>query len=194
MARRGGKPGMCLQQAGCCPETSAQGKGMNCPECGLINPPGSSHCDCGYDFLDRKMPRDASPGRAEQPTGRPCSSLAFVRVSAVCFLVVGVPTCHDALVPPASRFVPGLAPALMLAGPFLIVLGVVLLVGSFLPSKAAKPMVIVGISLTVLGGLPFVVPGLIELFLFVTLPFVLMPGLALAAAGGVLASVRREQV
>ena len=178
---------------------------MDCPECGLINPPGTSHCDCGYDFVARKMPRDATPGMAVQPTGRLRLPMALVRVSAVCFFVVGIPTCHDALVPPASRFVPGLAPSLMLGGPFLIALGVVLLIGSFLPRKAAKPMIIVGFSLAILGGLPLLVgllspsrgvssssAGFMELFLFIALPFVLMPGVALAVAGGVLASVKRR--
>jgi hypothetical protein len=23
---------------------------MNCPVCGLLNPPNASRCDCGYDF------------------------------------------------------------------------------------------------------------------------------------------------
>jgi hypothetical protein len=165
---------------------------MDCPECGLINPPGALNCDCGYDFVARKMPRDAPPGRAPQPTGRPRLAMAFVRVSAVCFLGVGVLVFHDYLVPPASRFLPDLSLPLMLDGPFLIVLGVVLLAGSFLPRKAAKPIIIVGISLTILGGLPFLFPDprLIEFFFFVTLPFVLVPGLALAVAGGVLASVK----
>ena len=28
---------------------------MDCPKCGLINPPSAQRCDCGYDFLSRQM-------------------------------------------------------------------------------------------------------------------------------------------
>jgi len=41
---------------------------MDCPTCGLINPPGASSCDCGYDFAASKA--------AEFP-GRPVVSLAW---------------------------------------------------------------------------------------------------------------------
>lgn len=29
----------------------------DCPNCGLLNPPEAQHCDCGYDFVTRKMKR-----------------------------------------------------------------------------------------------------------------------------------------
>jgi hypothetical protein len=28
---------------------------MDCPTCGLINPPTAQRCDCGYDFVDRRQ-------------------------------------------------------------------------------------------------------------------------------------------
>ena len=28
---------------------------MDCPRCGLINPPEAQRCDCGYDFASRQM-------------------------------------------------------------------------------------------------------------------------------------------
>jgi hypothetical protein len=29
----------------------------DCPQCGLVNPPAALHCDCGYDFTDRRPTR-----------------------------------------------------------------------------------------------------------------------------------------
>jgi hypothetical protein len=29
---------------------------QNCPVCGLTNPPGTSVCDCGYDFIKKEAP------------------------------------------------------------------------------------------------------------------------------------------
>jgi hypothetical protein len=34
---------------------------MDCPTCGLVNPPGGIKCDCGYDF--EKSEPSATPGR-----------------------------------------------------------------------------------------------------------------------------------
>ncbi len=28
---------------------------MNCPNCGLINPPSALRCDCGFDFVSRSI-------------------------------------------------------------------------------------------------------------------------------------------
>jgi hypothetical protein len=28
---------------------------MDCPRCGLVNPPMAQRCDCGYDFLSSKV-------------------------------------------------------------------------------------------------------------------------------------------
>jgi hypothetical protein len=170
---------------------------MDCPNCKLTNPEGTLRCDCGYDFVSGCVESTLATDDARNAPAKPRELLAkyIVRISAVSFLVLGVLAFHDFLVPPASRFLPDLPPPLMLAGSFLIVLGVVLLVGSFLPRKAAKPLIIAGILIAILGGLPFLVgelsvdkgvdseaAGLISLFFFVTLPFVFMPGLAVAAA------------
>jgi hypothetical protein len=29
----------------------------DCPRCGLVNPPKAQRCDCGYDFVTRRMKR-----------------------------------------------------------------------------------------------------------------------------------------
>jgi len=137
-------------------------------------------------------------------SGQPGLARTIVRLTAACLLIFGVFACHDFLAPPAARFAPGLPFRLALAGPALAVLGVVLLAASFAPTKAAKPMMIVGGSFAVVGGLPFVVgalsanqgvdseaAGLISFF-FITQPFFFLPGVAVAAAGGVLAAVQRR--
>ena len=33
----------------------------DCPKCGLVNPPESQSCDCGYDKVARKMDRERAP-------------------------------------------------------------------------------------------------------------------------------------
>jgi hypothetical protein len=33
----------------------------DCPKCGLVNPPESQFCDCGYDKVARKMDRERAP-------------------------------------------------------------------------------------------------------------------------------------
>jgi len=39
----------------------ARGAPMNCPNCGLINPPTAQRCDCGYDFVDRRQKQPLLP-------------------------------------------------------------------------------------------------------------------------------------
>jgi hypothetical protein len=29
----------------------------DCPQCGLVNPPGALQCDCGYDFTEQRPTR-----------------------------------------------------------------------------------------------------------------------------------------
>ncbi len=36
---------------------------MDCPQCGLVNPPEALRCDCGYDFRLRRQGGGA-PGRS----------------------------------------------------------------------------------------------------------------------------------
>jgi len=44
---------------------------MNCPRCGLINPPGAGQCDCGYEFATGQI--QVVPGRGV--AGLPLASL-----------------------------------------------------------------------------------------------------------------------
>lgn len=30
-------------------------KAQDCPVCGLVNPPSAQRCDCGYDFVARRL-------------------------------------------------------------------------------------------------------------------------------------------
>jgi hypothetical protein len=34
---------------------------MDCPTCGLINPPTAQRCDCGYDFVQRRQMEPIAP-------------------------------------------------------------------------------------------------------------------------------------
>jgi hypothetical protein len=139
-------------------------------------------------------------------TGLPASregqlARSVVRLGAACSLVLGVLACHDLLAPPPARYAPGLG-YLMFAGPTLLVMGIVLLAASFASTKAAKPMIIVGGSLAVSGGLAMLWAGLAagkgalaegyDLVALFALVFLLMPGLAAAAGGGVLAAAHRR--
>ncbi len=40
---------------------------MNCPNCGLINPPTARCCDCGHEFTDIAGPDDRDEARAYEP-------------------------------------------------------------------------------------------------------------------------------
>lgn len=139
-------------------------------------------------------------------TGLPASregqlARSVVRLGAACSLVLGVLACHDLLAPPPARYAPGLG-YLMFAGPTLLVMGIVLLAASFASTKAAKPMIIVGGSLAVSGGLAMLWAGLAagkgalaegyDLVALFALVFLLMPGLAAAAGGGMLAAAHRR--
>lgn len=37
------------------------GGAMDCPTCGLINPPTAQRCDCGYDFVQRRQMEPLAP-------------------------------------------------------------------------------------------------------------------------------------
>jgi hypothetical protein len=124
-----------------------------------------------------------------------------LRLTAACLLAFGILACHDFLAPPPARFAPHLPFKLTLASPSLV-LGVVLLVASAMPRKAPQPMTVLGISFGILGGLPFILietlagknanlEGLDFISLF-ALAVLLMPGLAVAAVGGVLAAIQRR--
>lgn len=123
----------------------------------------------------------------------------IVRIAAVCFLVLGALGCHDLLVAFPRRFLPD---GLMFAAPLLVILGIVLLIASFAATKATKPMLIVGSCLAGLGGLAMLwarlavgkgamAEGFDFVFLF-ALVILLIPGLAIAAVGAVLATVHRR--
>ena len=53
---------------------------MECPKCGLISPPVSSDCDCGYDFVTGVRPK-ANAGSAN-PIRQPVL-LALIGAGAV---------------------------------------------------------------------------------------------------------------
>ena len=37
---------------------------MDCPQCGLLNPPTAQRCDCGYDFTRRPPPQRVRSSRS----------------------------------------------------------------------------------------------------------------------------------
>jgi hypothetical protein len=43
---------------------------MDCPACGLVNPPTAQQCDCGYDFVERRQKQPLVPaGRSSKLSG-----------------------------------------------------------------------------------------------------------------------------
>ena len=90
----------------------------NCPHCGLINPPGTTRCDCGHNFDGPSLPRrnrSERPGTmADRPQGYAfgwyvaCTSLAMSTNSALA--VYGFPLD---LVLRSSYLVVGLAAAIV---------------------------------------------------------------------------------
>ena len=126
---------------------------------------------------------------------------SVMRLAAACLLVLGLLAFDDFLAPPPARYAPGLPFNLTLAGPALIILGIVLL-ASFSATKAAKAMIIVGSSFAGLGGLAMLLAvlttgkgAMAEGFDFVfvlALFYLLLTGAAVAAAGAVLAAVLRR--
>jgi Flp pilus assembly protein TadB len=57
---------------------------MDCPRCGLVNPPTAQRCDCGYDFLSRKV---------ETPCfrqGLPTTIKAYIALVVVANVLMGL--------------------------------------------------------------------------------------------------------
>jgi hypothetical protein len=52
---------------------------MDCPTCGLINPPTAQQCDCGYDFVDRLQREPlVPPSRSYKLTGPAKLGIVFL--------------------------------------------------------------------------------------------------------------------
>ena len=59
---------------------------MDCPECGLVNPPIAQRCDCGYDF-DKGRMDDSYVQQAEKKQGKAVQARATVVMpTAVCVI------------------------------------------------------------------------------------------------------------
>jgi hypothetical protein len=52
---------------------------MNCPNCGLENPPSATRCDCGFDFDSRQMSRSFLPPPSKRPNLNLLDSLFLVQ-------------------------------------------------------------------------------------------------------------------
>src|SRR5687767_7275925 len=52
---------------------------MQCPSCGLFNPPSALQCDCGYDFASGKLP----PTRRRRESRRSSELTAFLIVPLI---------------------------------------------------------------------------------------------------------------
>jgi hypothetical protein len=112
---------------------------MECPFCGLINPPKSSRCDCGYDF-------DTRAGGRQQPSPGFLQSLWFAwLIITIGDLVTLSGSGHSALwnyFPNAlfNLFTPILLGNLLAKGPVLVITLPLLFVGLFAGDRAGKPI------------------------------------------------------
>jgi hypothetical protein len=54
---------------------------MNCPTCGLVNPPTAQRCDCGYDFAERRQKQPlTAPSRSSHRLSRGTKIVIFVLI------------------------------------------------------------------------------------------------------------------
>jgi hypothetical protein len=67
----------------------------DCPHCGLVNPPEALRCDCGYDFVVRRVeqpyarPDPASPADTLRVVGRFVRLIKFIAGGIAC-LALGI--------------------------------------------------------------------------------------------------------
>jgi len=76
---------------------------MNCPECGLINPDTAQRCDCGYDFLSKRVEKPyftSSPDTSRSKIAIAAQIVALVL--AVGAVIWGGCMVYTALYPGAS--------------------------------------------------------------------------------------------
>jgi hypothetical protein len=65
----GGAASVCLEGA------------MNCPTCGLVNPPTAQRCDCGYDFAEQRQKQPlTAPSRSSHRLSRGTKIVIFVLI------------------------------------------------------------------------------------------------------------------
>jgi hypothetical protein len=70
---------------------------MNCPKCGLLNPPSAQRCDCGYDFIAKRvkpsyLTQDAAKGSQTGSSGlrQHLSTRVLIRLAgAIVVMAVG---------------------------------------------------------------------------------------------------------
>ena len=76
---------------------------MRCPKCGLVNPPSAQRCDCGYDFIAKRVKESyLARSAAEQPQtersgrGLHLSPRVLIRLAGVIVvLAVGAWRAHE---------------------------------------------------------------------------------------------------
>lgn len=76
---------------------------MNCPRCGLINPETAQRCDCGYDFIGKRVERThfgSSPNSSFSKIAIGAQVMALLLAGGA--VVWGCWMVHTALYPGAS--------------------------------------------------------------------------------------------
>src|SRR5215472_11408259 len=59
-----------------------------CPNCNLINPPDTTECDCGYNFVTGEFPVSAIPAKEPAPKPKAATSERVIFVLAAVVLVM----------------------------------------------------------------------------------------------------------
>jgi len=101
---------------------------MDCPTCGLVNPPTAQRCDCGYDFAEQRQKQPlTAPSRRSHRLSRGAKIGIFVLIFLVVTLFVSIGSKST----PPSMAEPSIAGALgSLTGSLIVILLVSALIAS----------------------------------------------------------------
>jgi hypothetical protein len=65
----------------------SKGASVECPNCKLLNPPGTLRCDCGYNFATGEIQSDRRTLQTSRPANKALSSWSILRVGLLVVVV-----------------------------------------------------------------------------------------------------------